>query len=106
MRTMKTNLSGGGQVPVKVIVVTEVTGYYDDNLWERSGCRGTSARDLVLSPKKRALGLYKRLLEERAEEEQRRGGPLPRRRSLDSKVLARRLQDAIRSRRGTLPTYR
>jgi hypothetical protein len=34
---------------------------------------------------------YKRLLEERAEEEQRRDEPLPKVRDLDSKVLARRL---------------
>jgi hypothetical protein len=39
------------------------------------------------------MGLYERLLEERTEEEQRRGGPLPPVRDLDSKVLARRLED-------------
>ena len=40
------------------------------------------------------MGLYERLLVERAEEEQRLGGPLPRMRGLDSKVLVRRLEDA------------
>jgi hypothetical protein len=40
------------------------------------------------------VGLYTRLLEERAEEEQRRGGPLPRMRNLDSKILVRRFEDA------------
>jgi hypothetical protein len=39
------------------------------------------------------MGLYERLLEERAEEEQRRGGPLPQARDLDSKSIARRLED-------------
>ena len=38
------------------------------------------------------MGLDRRLLEERAEEERRRGGPLPRMRGLDSKVLVRRLK--------------
>jgi hypothetical protein len=42
------------------------------------------------------MGLYKRLLEERAEEEQRRGGPLPPMRELDSKALFRRLEDSNR----------
>ena len=37
------------------------------------------------------MGLYDRLLEERAQEEQRRGGPLPPRRGSGSKVLDRRL---------------
>jgi hypothetical protein len=46
------------------------------------------------------MGLYERLLEERAEEEQRLGGPLPRMRSLDSKVLVRRLEDPSRRRPG------
>ena len=40
------------------------------------------------------MGLYERLLEERAEEEQRRGGPLPRMRGLCSKVLVRRLEES------------
>jgi hypothetical protein len=40
------------------------------------------------------MGLYERLLEERAEEEQRLGGPLPRMRGLDSKVLVRQLEDS------------
>ena len=40
------------------------------------------------------MGLYRRLLEERAEEERRRGGPLPRMRGLNSKVLVRRLENA------------
>jgi hypothetical protein len=38
------------------------------------------------------MGLYERLREERVKEERRLGGPLPRRRGLDSKVLARRLE--------------
>ena len=42
------------------------------------------------------MGLYERLLEERAEEEQRLGGPLPRMRSLDSKILNRRFENAPR----------
>jgi hypothetical protein len=42
------------------------------------------------------MGLYERLLEERVEEEQRLGGPLPRMRGLDSKVLVRRLEDSNR----------
>ena len=40
------------------------------------------------------MGLYERLLEERAEEEQRRGEPLPKVRGLESKVLVRRLEDS------------
>ena len=40
------------------------------------------------------MDLYKRLLEERAEEEQRWGGSLLRMRGLDSKVLVRRLEDS------------
>lgn len=39
------------------------------------------------------MGLYRRLLEERAEEEQRRGEPLPPMRGLGSKVLVRWLED-------------
>jgi hypothetical protein len=46
------------------------------------------------------MGLYRRLLEERAEEEQRRGEPLQRMRGLDSQVLARRLEDPPRRRPG------
>jgi hypothetical protein len=42
------------------------------------------------------MGLYERLLEERAEEEQRWDVPLPRMRGLDSKVLVRRLEDPNR----------
>jgi hypothetical protein len=42
------------------------------------------------------MGLYERLLEERAEEEQRRGGPSPRMRGLDSKILVRRFENAPR----------
>jgi hypothetical protein len=45
------------------------------------------------------MGLYGRLLEERAEEEQRLGEPLPPMRGLDSKVLVRRLEDAPRRQR-------
>ncbi len=78
----------------KVIVVAEVTSYYHDNFWKRSGRHVTSARTLDLSPRRRAVGPYERLLEERVEEEQRRGGPLPRLRSTDSKILVRRLEDA------------
>jgi hypothetical protein len=40
------------------------------------------------------MGLYERLLEERAEAEQCQGGPLPPMRGLDSKVLVRWLEDA------------
>ena len=40
------------------------------------------------------MGLYQRLLEERVEEEQRRSEPLPLRRGLKSKVLAKRLNSA------------
>ena len=40
------------------------------------------------------MGLYERLLGERAAEEQRRGGPLPSMRGLDSKVMVRRFEDA------------
>ena len=46
------------------------------------------------------MDLYERLLEEQAEEEQRRGEPLPKMRGLDSKVLVRRLEDAPRGRQG------
>jgi hypothetical protein len=42
------------------------------------------------------MARYKRLLEERAEEEQRLGEPLPGIRGLDSKVLGRRLEDSNR----------
>ena len=45
------------------------------------------------------MGLYERLLEERAqEEERRRGGTLPARRGLDSEVLDRRLGGAPKDR--------
>jgi hypothetical protein len=40
------------------------------------------------------VGLYERLIEERTEEEQRWGERLPPMRGLNSKVLARRLEDA------------
>jgi hypothetical protein len=40
------------------------------------------------------MELYERLLEERAEEEQRWGGLLPPRRGPGSKVLVRRLEDS------------
>jgi hypothetical protein len=46
------------------------------------------------------VGLYERLLEERAEEEQRRGEVLPKVRGLGSKVLFRRLEDPPRRRPG------
>lgn len=46
------------------------------------------------------MGLYERLLEERAEEERRQGEPLPKVGGLDSKVLVRRLEDAPRKRPG------
>ncbi len=46
------------------------------------------------------MGLYERLLEERAEEEQRRGGPLPSMRGLGSKVLVRWLESSPRRRPG------
>ena len=45
------------------------------------------------------MGLYQRLLEERAEEEQRQSELLPPIRGLDSKVLVRRLEDAPRRQR-------
>jgi hypothetical protein len=41
------------------------------------------------------MGLHKRLLEERAEEEERRDGSLPRMRDVGSKVLVRWLEDAL-----------
>jgi hypothetical protein len=44
------------------------------------------------------MGLYERLLEERAEEEQRRGEQLPKVRGRGSKVLVRRLLNASRKR--------
>jgi hypothetical protein len=44
------------------------------------------------------LGLYERLLEERAEEEQRRGEPLLLMRGLGSKVLGRWLANAPQNR--------
>ena len=40
------------------------------------------------------MGFYKRLLQERVEEERRRGGPLPGMRGVGSKVLIRRLENA------------
>lgn len=46
------------------------------------------------------MTLYRRLLEERDEEEQRRGERLPRMRDLDSKVLVRQLEEAPRGRPG------
>jgi hypothetical protein len=46
------------------------------------------------------MARYERLLEERAEEEQRQGGPLPTKRSLGSKGMVRRLEDALRGRQG------
>ena len=46
------------------------------------------------------MGLYERLLEERVEEEQRRGESLPKMRGLDSRVMVRRLEDANRGRPG------
>ena len=44
------------------------------------------------------MGLYEQLLKEQEEEEQRRGGPLPGMRGMDSKVLARRLEDTSKKR--------
>jgi hypothetical protein len=46
------------------------------------------------------MEVYERLLEERAEEEQRLGEPLPRLRSTDSKIPVRRLEDAPWGRQG------
>lgn len=46
------------------------------------------------------MGLYGKILAERAAEEQRLGGPLPKVRGLGSKVLVRRLEDAPRKRQG------
>jgi hypothetical protein len=40
------------------------------------------------------VGLYERLLEERAEEERHQGGLLPMMRGLNSRVLVRRLEDS------------
>ena len=44
------------------------------------------------------MGLYERLLEERAEGERRRGGPLPPRRGSGSKVIDRRLRNPSKDR--------
>jgi hypothetical protein len=88
--------SGPQRVPVKVIAVTEVTGYYDDNLQKRSRQHRTFRPKPETLTEKESYGLYERLLEERAEEEQRLGEPLPRIRSLASKILVRRLEDASR----------
>ncbi len=41
------------------------------------------------------MGLYERLLKERIKDEQHRGGSLPGMRGLDSKVLVRRIEDAL-----------
>ena len=41
------------------------------------------------------MGLYEKILAERAAEEQRLGGASPRRRGLDSKVLGRRLEGSM-----------
>lgn len=50
------------------------------------------------------MGLCEQLLNERAEEEERRGGPLSMMRGMDSKALNRRWRAVRRSiRRGTLP---
>ena len=46
------------------------------------------------------MGLYKRLLEERAAEEQRQGEPLPPMRGLGSKVLGRLMENASRRKPG------
>ena len=46
------------------------------------------------------MGLYERLLEERAEEQRHQGGPLPRMRGLDSKILVRLLKGAAKRRMG------
>ncbi|MDP9440078.1 MAG: hypothetical protein M3P49_15285 [Actinomycetota bacterium] len=83
-------------------MVIEVAGYYDDNLWKRSSRHGIFACYPVFSPGRRAMELYARLLEERAEEERRRGGSLLEC-ALDSKVLARRLEDGRRRRPGHAP---
>jgi hypothetical protein len=40
------------------------------------------------------MGLYERILKERAEEEQGRSEPLPSMRGLDSKVMVRRLENS------------
>ena len=74
--------------------VIAVTGSYHGNLWRTSGTARPPTRDLIHSPNRIAMGLYERLLEERAEEVQRMGGPLPRTQGLDSKVLVRRLEDS------------
>jgi hypothetical protein len=91
---MVINPPGSQGVPAKVIVAIEVTGYYHGNLRTKWGQPGTSTRDSDHSPKRRAMGLYERLLEERAEEEGRRGVPLPSMRGLDSKVMVRRLENS------------
>ena len=44
------------------------------------------------------MGLYERLLKEKEDGERRRGGPLPARRGLDSRVLDRRLGGAPKDR--------
>jgi hypothetical protein len=54
--------------------------------------RVPTARDRVLPSERGAIGLYEQLLKERVEVEERLGAPLPTKRGLVSKVLARRLE--------------
>ncbi len=53
-----------------------------------------------MSEKQKRTGLYERLLQEKAEEERRRGRPLGKFYGLDSKVLDRRLDSAPADRAG------
>ena len=52
------------------------------------------------------MGLYDRLLEERAREERRRGRPPGASYGSDSPVLDRLLPNTLKDRRGTPPTWR
>jgi hypothetical protein len=77
-------------------MVIKVYGYSNGNLWKRSRQHGIFAQNPALYPRRSAMGLYERLLEERAEEEQRLGRPSRMMRGLDSKVLDRRLEGSNR----------
>jgi hypothetical protein len=59
---------------------------------------GLAARKPVLSPNRRVVGLYERLLEEQVEEEQRQDGQMPTMRGLASQVLVKRLVNDPRDR--------
>jgi hypothetical protein len=59
---------------------------------------GPAARKPVLSPNRRVVGLYERLLGEQVEEEQRQDGQMPTMRGLASQVLVKRLVNDPRDR--------